>query len=325
MIRNIIKLMVFFGSICIANSEDTKYDITVRGYNNVTVMHNYIYLREIADLGISTSAKSNDVKRIGKIKIGISPNPGDSFTLEGSEVVKTLKQKLKEKDKIGYIFPQEIIVTRGSRLLQSGEVKQVITEYLNKNIPNATIKNIILPVDRRVALGDLDLKVSTPLNQSNGQYLFPITINANSNYEKIVEIATKLKLINDVLVARYSLNTGHLINETDLVRARMDTTNLPSNILDNPDELIGLEVQRVIPAGGFFKKDLVKEVPLIKSGAAVLIQYRKGILLATAKGTVIQSGSLGETIKVKNDSSKKILDAYVLSDRIVEVKSSENL
>ena len=62
--------------------------------------------------------------------------------------------------------------------------------------------------------------------------------------------------------------------------------------------------------------------PLIATGARVFIAFKSGLLEATATGTAMENGFRGQEIRVKNDSSQKILSAVTEDAGMVRVSGT---
>jgi flagella basal body P-ring formation protein FlgA len=80
-----------------------------------------------------------------------------------------------------------------------------------------------------------------------------------------------------------------------------------------------MEVSQSVGEGKFFQKRFLKIAPVVQTGAAVSIQYTKGLLQASASGTALDDGPQGATVRVRNDASRKILKGRVISESVVEV------
>ena len=58
---------------------------------------------------------------------------------------------------------------------------------------------------------------------------------------------------------------------------------------------------------------------MVEMGAMVTLVYRSGGIEATASGVAIESGAQGDEIRVRNDSSRKIILGKVLEPGMVGV------
>jgi len=64
----------------------------------------------------------------------------------------------------------------------------------------------------------------------------------------------------------------------------------------------------------------VADTPIIEKGKSVNIVVRSGALVVSTKGEAMESGALGDLIKVRNTGSKTVISAVVVGNDTVEVK-----
>jgi flagella basal body P-ring formation protein FlgA len=59
--------------------------------------------------------------------------------------------------------------------------------------------------------------------------------------------------------------------------------------------------------------------PVVEAGSRVTMMYRYGRLQASAIGVALESGTERQEIKVRNDSSKRVVSARIVDKDTVEV------
>jgi flagella basal body P-ring formation protein FlgA len=101
---------------------------------------------------------------------------------------------------------------------------------------------------------------------------------------------------------------------------KMDLAKLPSDVITDPEMILGKRTRRAIGAKTPLRANLVEFPPLVKRGDVVVIIVETGGLKITALGQVKKKGRLGESIPVINYDSKKILYARVLDSSTVKVE-----
>jgi len=80
-----------------------------------------------------------------------------------------------------------------------------------------------------------------------------------------------------------------------------------------------MEAKRNIRAGQVLTPNLVKARKLVLRGQHITIIAHSGSLNLRTKGKALMDGQQGQTIKVSNLSSKKLIYARVVSAGIVEI------
>jgi flagella basal body P-ring formation protein FlgA len=76
-----------------------------------------------------------------------------------------------------------------------------------------------------------------------------------------------------------------------------------------------------MPAGNTLRKSMIDIPPLVTQGKKIVLVYSYGALRATASGSSMDDGLKGDVIRVKNESSKKIVKAKIISAEQAEVEA----
>lgn len=80
-----------------------------------------------------------------------------------------------------------------------------------------------------------------------------------------------------------------------------------------------MEAKRNIKAGQVLTPNVVKAQKLVLRGQHITIIAQSGSLYLRTKGKTLMDGQQGQTIKVANLNSKKLIYARVVSAGIVEI------
>ena len=99
----------------------------------------------------------------------------------------------------------------------------------------------------------------------------------------------------------------------------MNLAKLPSNVITDPEAVLGKRTKRAIGAKTVLRTHLVEFPPLVKRGDVVVIIAESGGLKISALGQEKKKGGFGDRIPVINFDSKKILYARVLDSSTVKV------
>ena len=78
--------------------------------------------------------------------------------------------------------------------------------------------------------------------------------------------------------------------------------------------------ERRLPAGERISQGFLLTPPIVHRGDKVFIVVRKGALALRIQGEAMQDGAAGETIRVRPEQSKKIIEAVIRSKEEVEVR-----
>jgi flagella basal body P-ring formation protein FlgA len=110
-----------------------------------------------------------------------------------------------------------------------------------------------------------------------------------------------------VVVTRKPLGRYKPITEDDIMLQTVELTHLSSNVVTDPEAVLGKRTKRAIGA----------QTPLRADSIEIIVES-KGLKITT-RGLVKKKGRLGDRIPVVNVDSKKVLYARVIDSNTVRV------
>jgi len=132
-------------------------------------------------------------------------------------------------------------------------------------------------------------------------------------------VPSRVRLLQEVVVARRELERGEMIQAGDLTLETRDLARLHRGYVLDPDKAVGLTPQRTIRRGRVVTPSLLRVPNAIDRGAQVNIVAWIGGIEARMKGEALGDGARGERIRVKNLSSGKELEGRIVSSGVVRV------
>jgi flagellar basal body P-ring formation protein FlgA len=111
----------------------------------------------------------------------------------------------------------------------------------------------------------------------------------------------------EVLTYARSLSAGEIVGPSDLVWAKVAAA--PADAPSDADGVIGLAAKRPLRAGAAVSARDVSAPQVIKSGELIAVSYSDGAITLTLQAKALSNAALGETLKVQNLDSKKVLQA----------------
>lgn len=132
-------------------------------------------------------------------------------------------------------------------------------------------------------------------------------------------LAVRLVWSQSVPVLTRSVKKGEPLRASD-VTLRQIRVGRPGVYASRLEEVVGRSLKKNLPQGEPLPLNLITGVPIIEKGKNVIIVVRSGGLMVRAKGEALDDGALGDTVRVKNLSSKAVVSAVVVGKDTVEVK-----
>lgn len=123
----------------------------------------------------------------------------------------------------------------------------------------------------------------------------------------------------DVPVPARRLMPGEIIGESDLQTVELPVRRVGSYTLTAREDLIGMEVRRMLAQGHQVMAQSVISPLVIDRGEKVTIQYDDGRLVLNAPGRAMNDAHEGQEITVVNLVSNKTLRAVARGAGLVEV------
>ena len=278
-------------------------------------------------LGKIAHIEGNDprlIQKLNDVVIGRSALPGKRRVFEARVVSRCLKQHRINPDQLTLDIPPRFAVERSAIEISRKKIESLVSDFIRQNIINdladATIKDIRVAESVKLPAGRITYFVKPPRN-SDISGKIPLTVNFEVNgkfYKRIWATAT-IEVLGNVVVTKKPLGRHKPITEDDIEVQRLDLTNLPSDVITDPEVILGQRTRRSIGTRTVMRSRLVEFPPLLKRGDVVVIIAETGGLKITALGEVKKKGRLGERIPVINFDSKKVLYARVVDANTVKV------
>lgn len=177
-------------------------------------------------------------------------------------------------------------------------------------------------IDSRLQLGTCDESQLEVFNPYQTPMLKTNTMGIKckeSNNHWTLYVPIRITLLKSVFVAKHMLMKGDLITAEDVYQTELDVQKLKQGFFTNEKEFVGLVSKQTIAADTPITPYHIELAKLIHKGEQVSIVVSQDNLTISMQGIALDTGARGDHIKVKNLSSKRIIDARVLSEEKVEV------
>lgn len=122
-----------------------------------------------------------------------------------------------------------------------------------------------------------------------------------------------------------SMSRGERIAAADLRLEPYRIDRLPLDAVLRADELIGMEVSRVVRAGVPVRQADVAVARMVERGAIVAIVFKTPAMTLTSQGRALEDGATGATIRVSNTQTNRVIHARVIAPNQVRVLNAAQL
>lgn len=156
-------------------------------------------------------------------------------------------------------------------------------------------------------------------DSNTGRFTALLTVSADGMHPIDTRIAGRVVEMVAVPVAISRLLPDALLQPADLRMARVRATTLTSDVVRSPDQVLGMELRRPIPAGQPLPiSDLVRP-PLVRRGSTVQVELVMGALSVSGQATAMETGAEGQRIRVQNTTSRALIMSEVIGPNRVRI------
>lgn len=117
----------------------------------------------------------------------------------------------------------------------------------------------------------------------------------------------------DVPVLRRRVLPGDVVTTADIAWAHIPRVAAGGNIIQSPDDAIGLSARRSIQPNLPIKTADLGEPVLVQKGNEMLISLEIPGMSLSARGTALDAGGRGDRIRVLNEYNRTVVDAIITS------------
>lgn len=146
-----------------------------------------------------------------------------------------------------------------------------------------------------------------------------LSVSCSAPQQWKIHVAAHIDGLVNALVARHPIPRGSEIQNENIEFVLRRYSQLRYGYYSSANLLSNMEAKRNIKAGQVLTPGLIKAQKMVLRGQHITIVARSGGLNLRVKGKALMDGQKGQTIKVKNLSSKKLIYARVVSVGVVRV------
>lgn len=122
----------------------------------------------------------------------------------------------------------------------------------------------------------------------------------------------EVTLMLPVWVAARDIPKGHVIAPEDLLEKSLDASRLQRGFTHSSQPLAGSKSLRHLRMGQLIGELDLQQAWAVRAGEGVLIRVGQPGFSATTRGTALSNGAIGEGVRVRNLSSGKEIQAWVV-------------
>jgi flagellar basal body P-ring formation protein FlgA len=198
----------------------------------------------------------------------------------------------------------------------------VVKEAIENNMHSSSEYEInVLPLDSQLKLAECTQPLEVVKN-ANMVKAGRVTIGVHCGGVKkwSVFVSAIIKVYESVIVLTRPVQRGEIIAHEYLSLERMDVSNTRGDFVTDFSQVENKEAARNLPSGAILGLKSIAEPPLVRRKDKVIISSGVSGFSVQMSGTALMDGVKGQVIRVKNESSGRIVSGTVIEAGMVLVK-----
>jgi flagella basal body P-ring formation protein FlgA len=123
-----------------------------------------------------------------------------------------------------------------------------------------------------------------------------------------------------VFTACHDIDRGQVLSSLDFTETPTDVRSLPSDeMYDTVEDIIGMAARMNIQSGRIITTSMLEPPTMVVRGEAVVVYIDLGNAFVTLHGTALDSGAVGDQIRVRNTDSNVIITATVTGASLAQI------
>lgn len=255
--------------------------------------------------------------------IGPSPDPGGRIIVESAQLGAIARQfdvdwrPSGTADRIvlerpGRPFPREqTLAALRVALAVSG-----VSADADVEMPGYT--PVLVPPEVRATaeVGQLDYNATT------GQFTAVLSVTAAGMSPGHARLSGRVLDVVELPVTVRRLGPGDVIGAADIQLARLHANAVRADVALVPAQVVGMALRHPVgPGAPLLLADLARP-QAVQKGESVQMQLQSPGISVSAQGVAMDSGAVGERVRVLNVSSRAVVEAEVLSSGHVRVSGT---
>jgi len=210
-------------------------------------------------------------------------------------------------------------------ILDQSQVAAAIKNHIERNMPwpKGTIRVIFPSGITEISLPSKNFRLEVKENKNDafiGERLYHVKVWYKNTAFKQVSVPTRIEVCKDIVLSSRPLKRDNNVSSQDIIVEEKWFTRLPKDLLTDPESVIGLRLLRSVNSNTPFTLSMLSNPIMFKKGKVVKIVCDSDALNITTFGLAEEEGVYGAIIKVRNISSKKIIQGKVIGDSVVRVE-----
>ena len=263
-----------------------------------------------------------DTVRLGQLIEGLesgadipvfrAPAPGGRGTIRADRVIAAAREM--GVTGIELSGARAVTISRPGRTISRNDLQDIISRAFTERGAKGSL-DVILDEHHAARMVDIirtdALKVTSLFRDTtSGRFEARVAL-AGTNTGETWLLTGSIVETREIAVPVSDLERGDAVQAKDLTIIRRPANHVGSDVIASMSDLVGMIPRRQLKAGEVVRQsDLAKPI-LVEKNQLVTVIYASNGLNLSMRGRAMAAGSMGDTIRVNNPQSKRVVEGIV--------------
>lgn len=259
--------------------------------------------------------------KLNTIVIGDAPKEGEIRRFSSYAISEIIRYNLRnDLAQISLKIPSEVKVSRKGTSLTPDEVKSKLVSWVESTCAPCEVRISALRVqDAGKLTASHTWQISNTQLIPRGNFNISLDLYKDNNFAKKIFVQGNLRIIKEVPIVKRNLQYGERVQRDDVSFEKQDIT-FSRDVIPSPEELYGSEIAGNLSSGQIIWKRSLKRKMALTRGTPVQVTVQNQGWKIHLTGIAQDNGFVGDTVKVLNPTTKRIIVGVIKEDGLVEVR-----
>jgi flagella basal body P-ring formation protein FlgA len=260
-----------------------------------------------------------------------SPRPGTTGHVSGGRILRAARKHGVKPAALSGPAGAKIAISRASRIVELDEIRDILRQEMLRRAMNGHAAKAF---DARGG-GELEISFSAPRdkihlapdhdgeialaalewNRRSGAFTARLEAGEGESFA----ISGKAAMMVELAAPTRSIKAGESISAGDLELRKIPLRRLDMSAMASMEQILGKAARRTLPKGRPVRLVDLREPYLVRKNQLVTILLEAGPLVLRTRGKALSDAARGQSLRVMNIASKRIIEATARKEGLVAV------
>ena len=299
--------------------------VIVQMPEKATVVGPAIYLGEITDVACDNSAVAEKIRRV---TIGKAAPAGDKIKITLGYIKVALRREGYSLNEFSFNGEDATEVLTRSQDFDPATLLGQIKDFVLKQTqePPENVQVTLEGKNKHFFLPDGEIKAKFRPSFSGkyeGTVFLTAELEVSGRLIRVLPLRITVDVSHEVVTTTKNLEKGQKFTKENLALVKTSSSKVTKGCFKQLNYVLGRTAAMPLPVGWIVRVSDIYDPPVIRHGQMVQAIVQKGNVELTVQVRAVEDGKAGDSIRIENTESHKILRGKVLDEKTILVGQDE--